>query len=380
MIAFPLVLFVRIIRPFIQIRFGPIRNDVIGHFSFDTEYYLSEREVNKTKTLDLFYFQCSDSPNEQWELMVKRFFRIHILFKYIHRANRLIPGWEPHFACLQNTGSRDTKNLFIKTPCQISFTNEEIKNGEEYLQQVGLKSGQNFVCMIARDSVYKEKYLTLNNNRDWSYHSYRNSHISNYIETAEMLTNLDYFVFRIGKGVNGRLETNNKSIVDYSNSEHRSDFLDIYLSGNCSFFINGESGLCSVPEVFRVPIVFVNLAAIESAMTWHSNIISIPKKYWLIEQKRFMTFKEIYTSGAGRFLRTEYYEKLGIELIENTPNEIQEVSMEMHQRLNNNWETTEEDVVLQKRFWNNFPKSEFHGEILARIGADFLRQNSVLLD
>lgn len=92
-----------------------------------------------------------------------------------------------------------------------------------------------------------------------------------------------------------------------------------------------------------------------------------------------MAFKEIYESGAGRFLRTDQYEKLGIELIENTSDEVLDVSMEMHQRLNNTWETTDEDEVLQKRFWDTFPKSELHGEFLARIGADFLRQNRELL-
>jgi len=56
------------------------------------------------------------------------------------------------------------------------------------------------------------------------------------------------------------------------------------------------------------------------------------------------------------------------------------VSIEMHERLNGTWEITEEDEVLQKRFWDMFPKSELHGEFRARIGAEFLRQNSALLD
>ena len=93
-----------------------------------------------------------------------------------------------------------------------------------------------------------------------------------------------------------------------------------------------------------------------------------------------MTFKEIFESGAGRFLHTEKYNKLGIELIENTPDEILDVSMEMHHRLNNTWETTEEDEELQKEFWRQFPKSELHGEIHARIGSDWLRKNRELLN
>ena len=379
LVTVPLVLFARMMRPFIQIRFGPIRNDVIGHFAFDTEYYLSERDVDKSKTLDFFYFQLPESPNKQWELMVKRAMKTHPLFRYCDRVNRTLPGWNKHFACLQDTGSRDARNVFMHTPCHISFTQEENELGNKFFKQVGMKPNQEFVCMIARDSAYKEKYQNWNN-RDWSYHSYRDSNICNYVKTAELLTRQDYFIFRIGKGVKEKLKTNNNSIIDYSNSEYHSDFLDIYLSAHCSFFINGESGLSSVPEVFRVPIVFVNMAAIEYAFTWHSNIISIPKKYWLTEEKTFMTFKEIYASGAGRFLRSEQYEKLGIELIENTSDEILDVSMEMHQRLNGTWDETEEDEALQKRFWDMFPKSELHGDIHARIGADWLRQNRELLN
>ena len=93
-----------------------------------------------------------------------------------------------------------------------------------------------------------------------------------------------------------------------------------------------------------------------------------------------MKFKEIFASGAGRFLQTALYEKLGIELIENTPDEILDVSMEMQQRLSDTWETTEEEEASQMRFWDMFPKSELHGdEIQARIGASFLKQNQDLL-
>lgn len=376
----PLVLICRIVRPFICIRFGIIYNNLIGHLAFDTEYYLTERKIYKTKTIDLFYIQNPGaSANEQWELMVKRHFKQNSIFKYFDKVNRLFPGWNKHYVKLNDTGSRDTKNLFKKIPCQISFTDEEIKAGEKYLRQVGLKSDQKFVCMIARDSAYKEKFLNKNKSKDWSYHSYRDSDINKYIKVAEMLTKQNYFVFRIGKGVNGEIKTKNYKIIDYSNSKYRSDFLDIYLSTHCSFFINGESGLSSVPGVFRVPITFVNLSAIEYAYTWNSNIISIPKKYWLKQEKRFMTFKEIYSSGAGRFLLTKQFENMGIELIENTPDEILNVSMEMHNRLNNTWMTTEEDEILQKVFWDHFPKSELHGEIHGKIGADFLRQNKELL-
>jgi len=264
------------------------------------------------------------------------------------------------------------------TPSHISFTNEENELGKIFLEKAGVKPDQEFVCLIARDPAYKQLYMS-SGGGDWSYHNYRDSDINNYMKTALSLAQHDYFVFRLGKGVEKSFETDDNRVFDYAKNEDRSDFLDIFLSANCKFFINGESGLSSIPMVLRVPIVFVNLAAIEYAFSWNSNIISIPKKFWLINEKRFMTFKEIYDSGAGRFLRTEQYEEMGIELIENTPDEILSVSMEMHKRLKGTWKTTEEDEALQKQFWDMFPKSELHGELCARIGADFLRLNKDLL-
>ena len=46
------MLFIRILRPVILIRFGPFRFDVIGHSIFYLEYYLSKRESENINTID----------------------------------------------------------------------------------------------------------------------------------------------------------------------------------------------------------------------------------------------------------------------------------------------------------------------------------------
>jgi putative glycosyltransferase (TIGR04372 family) len=92
-----------------------------------------------------------------------------------------------------------------------------------------------------------------------------------------------------------------------------------------------------------------------------------------------MTFGEIFQSGAGRFIHTDNYKELGLEVIENTPKEIKDAVSEMEARLDNLWSENKEDEKLQKRFWELFPRSELHGKIRSRIGAAFLRQNIDLL-
>ena len=138
--------------------------------------------------------------------------------------------------------------------------------------------------------------------------------------------------------------------------------------------------MSSLAMAFRTPIVFVNLSAIEYILTSNQNIISIPKKLWLKNESRYLTFNEIFNNGIGRFLKSKKYEEFGIELVENTPEEILDVAIEMHERLNGNWKDMQDERVLQEKFWDLFPKSDLHNhELLSRIGAKFLIDNKYLL-
>jgi putative glycosyltransferase (TIGR04372 family) len=111
-----------------------------------------------------------------------------------------------------------------------------------------------------------------------------------------------------------------------------------------------------------------------------SNHIFIPKKLWNEKDQRFLTFPEILESGIGRIQNSGEFEQLGIKLIENTPKDITAVTLEMDDRLSGTWEGAEEDEYLQKTFWDLFASSEHHGQIVSRIGAEFLRQNRELLN
>ena len=93
-----------------------------------------------------------------------------------------------------------------------------------------------------------------------------------------------------------------------------------------------------------------------------------------------MTFSEIVESGAGGYFYGENYEPLGIEVIENTADEISAVAVEMDERLNDTWQTTEEDQELQQCFWSLFKVNEPNGTFRPRVGAEFLRSNQDLLD
>ena len=64
--------------------------------------------------------------------------------------------------------------------------------------------------------------------------------------------------------------------------------------------------------------------------------------------------------------------------MESTPAEICAAAVEMNQRIDGRWSATEEDAVLQNRFWDIFGADRLRNPEL-RIRAEFLRSNTNLL-
>jgi putative glycosyltransferase (TIGR04372 family) len=85
-------------------------------------------------------------------------------------------------------------------------------------------------------------------------------------------------------------------------------------------------------------------------------------------------------SGIWLLRESEHYEERGIDLIENTPEEIAAVTVEMDERLKGTWQASEEDEALQQRFWSCFKPPELELALASRMGAKFLRDNRALLE
>ena len=101
---------------------------------------------------------------------------------------------------------------------------------------------------------------------------------------------------------------------------------------------------------------------------------------WLKQENRFLTLKEMYSDKIVSFHRSELFKKEGIELIENTAEEIIDVVLEMENRINGNLEATEEEIELQKRFQNTFANCIYKNNKHIRIGTKFIKDNIFLLD
>jgi putative glycosyltransferase (TIGR04372 family) len=383
-LAIPFVLILRLIKPIVLVRIAGLISTRIGHFVGNTEIYLCEQEAGinkpKKKFIDFFYLEPEPICNKQVLKMWRRELKIlpHVILAPIHRVNQNIPGGNLHM--IQGIRSAlDTNNLLDKYPSHLKLTSDEEALGEGLLLDMGIPFGKKFICLNVRDDAYlKTKF----GYRDFSYHNYRNSDIQNYILAAEALAARGYYVVRMGAKVNASIKTKNVRIIDYATNGMRSDFMDVYLGVKCYFAISTGSGWDSIPEYARKPIVFVNFAPLGFVHTFLSKSITITKKYLSISDGSRLSISQIVSGGAALSLSTEAYEAKGIQLAENSPEEIRDVVIEMEERLNGTWIPQKDDEVLQQKFWNLFPVHAvdngipLHGKILSRYGTSFLRNNT----
>jgi putative glycosyltransferase (TIGR04372 family) len=193
----------------------------------------------------------------------------------------------------------------------------------------------------------------------------------------------------MGKFVQKPLDSQNPRVIDYA-SRFQSDFMDIFLSARCDFFIGQGSGITLLPVTFRRPVGFVNVVPLLDINDCHyDDCILIFKTFYSAERNRLLSFREMLDLGIGRYngkdpRYAEIARKLGLEVRENSPEEIAEVAVEMHQRLHSVFSLSQEEEELQRRFMSmveSYPQLfPSKGIKHSRIGTHFLRTHRALLD
>jgi putative glycosyltransferase (TIGR04372 family) len=395
------VFLIRLLSQLFLVRLGFIDTGRIGGVYLG-DWYLSEKKDGKHqgRYLDIFCFLKSTTHvNSQWMKMWRRvlpwvpgdkFWNYVILFnrqfsgfeKYKIDNTIVYPTltkWQEHISnpslgSLVKNNKRLNSVLKNNKP-NISFSLKELNIGSRLLSELKILPNEQYICFHARDNAFLDTVLK---NTDWSYHNYRDSSIEFYLSAAEEMTKRGYHSIRMGAIVKNSIDSTNPKIIDYAVSEYRTDFNDIYIGSHCRFFICSDGGMSVIPEMYRVPAVYVNWTSIYRISTWVLKGLFVFKKFYLRDEDRNMTFSEIINLNFGGHETNEMFSNLGLELIENTPEEILAVTIEMDERLNGTWKTSEEDEELQQRFWKLFGPDKLKSPNL-RIGAEFLRQNKDLV-
>jgi putative glycosyltransferase (TIGR04372 family) len=390
-IVIPSIIFIRAIKRWRLIRWEAIISPRIGHLAGNMELYLCERDAGinapKRPHFDVFFHLQNPISNRQLVAMWKRIVPIwpRWFMRPVRIINGLLPGGNDHEIGPNTQSDRDVHNLLDDTPPHLAFTDEEERKGQEGLRAMGIPPESPFVCLIVRDGAYLDTVMPT---IDWSYHSFRDSDIRNYRLAAEELARRGCFVIRMGAVVHTKFDVENPLVIDYATNGMRTDFMDIYLGAKCLFCISVGTGFDGVPYIFRRPIAYVNAVPIGYLATFCRSAILLSKHHVSLSERRELSLREILNHDAGYCLSSKEFEFRGMQVVENTPEEIRDVAVEMFERLTGEWVSDEADLSMERRFRELFPKDArdssrhqpLHGEIRARFSALYLRDNPWWLD
>lgn len=358
------------------------------------EPHVRKLQVEGVRNPFVIVINTGKCPNKQLSKMYRRAVwllddkhpQLRSLFTIVHRI-------------LLKAGSRIALQLFHDGGQNMEFhrawqegepllqlTTEENERGQRLIQDMGIPEGASYICFGVRESSYYHQWKDPNLEL---YSKNLNAPLENYIPMAAQCADSGLYVLRMGQVVDKALLPGlNPKVIDYA-ANCRAPFGDIYLLANCKFVVTGGTGLWSVASAFNRPVVWT-----EQYFLWgttRADDLFIPKKLWVISDKRFLTFREMLTVGP-LYLYEEYCVRDGVELVHSTPEEITAVVLEMNQRLDGTWQSCDEDEELQRRFKSLYPPHMISRidkrvgffqptvRVAGRIGAEFLRYHAYLLD
>ena len=187
----------------------------------------------------------------------------------------------------------------------------------------------------------------------------------------------------MGAIVEKPFKSKNPKIIDYANSNLRSDFMDIYLGARCSFCISTGYGFDEIPYFFGRPVAMLSVP-FGFLRTFSRKTLILTKQHILKKEKRRLNLSEIFSHGAAYAIKTKAFKEKGIELVDFTPNEIKDFVIEMAENLEFNNDLNSEDQELQKIFRDLYASNikrhpyadiKVHGQIRCCYSAKFLREN-----
>ena len=352
-INFIILLLIKIFSKFINFKIYKLETEKMGHFIFNTLLFHERKKKNiyyQNKKLNIIIPFIDNYLNQANSYLLnfwKKFFYIEDkgFIKYLDLTNQ-------NFFKLKNINIEirpyDYNDTLKSIEPNLRFTKKENKKGEDFLNKLGINYGDKYICLLLRDEKYlKELYPY----RDYSYHDYRNVKISNYLDACNFLTSKGIKVIRMGKNVSEKFKTNNKMIIDYANHAERSDFMDIYISAKCYFWITVGSGIDASSYIFQKPVLHTNRSPVSFLMA-NQYSLSIIKHYFDIKNNKRLSLNEIYKRSLNLNLTSNILKTNGIELIENTSEEILNATKEFYDCLQGEFDNKNERDILNNQIRN----------------------------
>ena len=342
-----ILIIIILFKPFVTIRLGYLLTYRFGHSIKDLEMYLSEKKITEkgNKYID-FFFLSFNPANNYIQKKSKEYLNVlpaTLLipaYKIIEKMGNKYDFFKSHYIEMRNY-DYDPKNYLDKIDCQISFSSQEITEGDNQLKKIGIEKDDMIVCLCSRDKNYAIKNLyggDKSNKSTENLMDIRNSQIENYSLASKELVKLGYKVVRMGKDTGKEIDFANDKIIDYSKSKFRSDFLDLYLAYRCKFAFGDSAGWTQAPIVFRKYVALTNWAPY-ALIDFVGKNFYIFKHYYDKNLKKNLNIREIFNRNLHKLFLFDL-QKQNMILKDNTPQEILDLVLEVESKASNKKDNT----------------------------------------
>ena len=351
----------------------------IGHFVGEPELWFKRRILEGSELTPTILVANKDTvANPHMLTYWEEKFACTITPALWKRAKKLFPAikqlsykdYSIMHAHNQTAGMYDIYARWGNREPLLKLRPEDVEHGRQTLRSWGLSEDDWFVCVHNRQNGYSLK--------DDHYHDYRNSSPESLRLAIDEILTRGGWVVRMGDPAMTKLPEMER-VIDYAHSPQRSPRLDIILCAMARFFLGNTSGLFGVSTVFGVPVASANFTPMSSTQ-FTSMDISIPKLLYSDKECRLLKFQEVFDSPLANYRFSEFFEREQVRVLDNTPEEILDLTREIFDRVEGRCSYTAEDDDLQRQFRAFFKPGHYGYGSAARIGREFLRKHRELFN
>ncbi|WP_281683545.1 TIGR04372 family glycosyltransferase [Thalassobaculum salexigens] len=211
------------------------------------------------------------------------------------------------------------------------------ERGEARLSEHGIDPAAPLALFHTRTMAYLPEEV---------HHGHRTAAIGSYDGSIRRILNAGYQVVRIGEPGLEIWDTAPEGYLSLPDAFPDERWIDLYVCAACRFMTAQNSGPIWVAAAFGNTSLRTN-TPFEHLNLPYNEDLSLFKRYRRIGEDRFLTYREILDARLPGTFRDVEFEAMGIELVENTPEEIDAATAEFLDKLNGKWAP---DMAKHARF------------------------------
>lgn len=259
--------------------------------------------------------------------------------------------------------------LWGNRPPILKLTSEDDEWGVSMLERLGVQRGQWFVCVHVREGGFLPHNEVIQ--------AHRNADVMACMDAMQEIVRRGGTCIRMGDTTMKPLSPMD-NVIDYAHHPLKSARLDVVLAAKSRFFLGCTSGLAFVATAFGVPVAHANMIPVAARGIGYQDM-SIPKLIRRRIDGRYLGLQEIFASGVANYFYNHQYAAAGLEVIENDPIDIFDLTLDMFERLEGESGKNAEDAVLLEWYESCFKLGDYGYGAVSGISRRFLRRRRELL-